>query len=426
MLTSATTTTKPSAMVTAAAQAATGALRAAHRRVRLTRDALTFVWSLFVALPLILLDAAYQRLTNDVPYGVEDLLDPATFSRLTVHKRKAVKVAFATQTKQLAHCTDRAWLRVTYEGNDHETLVFAKTHTKPFGLRVLLNAMDVYRNEIEAYGSIDLRAAAGVNVPGVHIAKWSRSRFVLVLDDLGSEGAKFLSVWGTTVDRALAQSVLTTLAKLHVGFWGPQNVPQSVWRPGNRPYLSSALTMSCLRKATAKFDETLFPADAREIMTALAERMPEFRATLDKASPRVMIHGDAHIGNFYIQPNAAESVGIVDLQCLALEHPMRDVAYFLTMSKTDNFTAEDEIDLVRFYLAKLAEFGAPADEIPTLEEALEAYRLQAAFTLYAMTLASSFSDLVDEAMLRESLPRVCSVVKRWDVKGALQRAGVIP
>ena len=79
--------------------------------------------------------------------------------------------------------------------------------------------------------------------PKVYLAKWTPSRFVLVMEDLSSqgtlysimnngsysfflclfvcfnEGVEFPNIWSKNVTKPLAKQVLTTLAKIHATYW---------------------------------------------------------------------------------------------------------------------------------------------------------------------------------------------------------------
>lgn len=87
-----------------------------------------------------------------------------------------------------------------------------------------------------------------------------------------------------------------------------------------------------------------------------------------------MVHGDTHMGNFFIEPD--QTIGTFDLQVKSEEHPMRDVAYFLACSYPEEDLPKHEKMLIKYYIARLKASGAvPEAELPTFEECWFQYRL---------------------------------------------------
>ena len=70
----------------------------------------------------------------------------------------------------------------------------------------------------------------------------------------------------------------------------------------------------------------------------------------------VLCHGDAHLGNVFFHKKDG-SAGFYDMQCVAAEHPMRDVAYHLILSCDGADLARNERAYVEAYLRRLATKG---------------------------------------------------------------------
>ena len=69
-----------------------------------------------------------------------------------------------------------------------------------------------------------------------------------------------------------------------------------------------------------------------------------------------LCHGDAHLGNVFFHEKDG-SAGFYDMQCVAAEHPMRDVAYHLILSCDGADLARNERAYVEAYLRRLAAKG---------------------------------------------------------------------
>ena len=82
-----------------------------------------------------------------------------------------------------------------------------------------------------------------------------------------------------------------------------------------------------------------------------------------------MVHGDAHIGNAYIEADG--HVGFVDWQTVAVGSWVHDVNYFLVSALDVPDRRAHERDLLGHYLKVLATFGVSA---PGLDEAWSDYR----------------------------------------------------
>ena len=67
----------------------------------------------------------------------------------------------------------------------------------------------------------------------------------------------------------------------------------------------------------------------------------------------VLVHGDSHLGNVFFHEKDG-SAGFYDMQCVAAEHPMRDVAYHLILSCDGADLARNERAYVEVYLKRLA------------------------------------------------------------------------
>lgn len=96
----------------------------------------------------------------------------------------------------------------------------------------------------------------------------------------------------------------------------------------------------------------------------------------DRFGPRAwLVHGDGHMGNMFFEPDGAP--GMLDWQTCMLGDWASDVSEFLVFSLDVETRRAHERDLIRNYLAALAESGAAA---PSFEDAWLSYRQHAAWS----------------------------------------------
>jgi len=269
---------------------------------------------------------------------------------------------------------------------------------------------DVYRNELHAYQKLTFP----VPTPFVYCAKWSPSRFILIMEDMNKRGVQFPSLWESKVDKQLAEKVLCSLSKIHAKWW--RNPPDGCWNEKTRPYQSLISGFVTLRAVNRKYPK-IIPPEVEEIYRLALWNFPALWKYWDRTGPHTMCHGDSHIGNFYIEEDG--SVGVLDFQVKSREYPMRDVSYFLGCSYPVENLERDEEYLIKFYLTQLEKNGVPADDIPSYEECYFRYRLQTFYTLYAFAISAGFSDLMDAQLTETVMTRITSLMIRVDAKSAL-------
>jgi hypothetical protein len=394
--------------------------RGVKRALMLAVDGTRLFTSLLWALPWVVFDALVQSFVySTVPGSLNKLLNPRVFAKVT--GRAVISVVSAEKSKDLTHTTDRIRLRVRFEGDTNDTLVFAKTHAASFGLRLFMNVFDVYRNEINAYAKCG-NQIAHLGAPRVHAALWSPSRFLLVLDDVGARGAHFPNVVDTVLSRGQTERILHLLARFHATYWGDEKIPLGVWSHKTRPSFYRVMGLAALKAARKRYPDLVSPYIVA-LFNRIVWRFADIDKYLDTVPPHVLTHGDSYLNNFYFIPSADDpnvfEAGMLDFQCFSAENPIRDVAYFLTTSYDADTLALDETGLVARYLELLREAGVAQREIPTLERAMTIYRIELCKVLIVFIIATGLSDLTEEEMGRKALSRVVRAVERLDVWGAL-------
>jgi len=269
----------------------------------------------------------------------------------------------------------------------------------------------IYRNELYAYANIEFP----VSIPKAYVAKWTPSRFTLVLEDLSSQGCSFPNLWSTFVDDKLGHQVLTSLARIHAQFW--QSCPKAVWTDANRPYFGIGMGMFTLYNVESRCKKGLVSPEIHKVFMQALSSWPELRAYYSRSKVQTLCHGDPHIGNWFIKKDG--TIGAYDFQVLSEDNPMRDVTYFLSCSYDADLLEKDEESLIRFYLSKLVEFGVPKDQVPSFDEAFFQYRIWLFYAMYAFVFSGGFANLMDHTQTNYGVERIVRVMQRVDSAGAL-------
>lgn len=231
-----------------------------------------------------------------------------------------------------------------------------------------------------AAGSVPLR------VPAVAaVVRQDEGDFVLLLEDLVAAGCRLSdATWGVGADQAA--SAMEDLARFHVQYEGVE----VAWAAEPRA-TGGEWTLSTLRHVITEFAGVLSPD-----YVAVGELYLDHHAELEAlwgAGPSTLCHGDAHIGNVFLD---GDRVGFLDWGLATLSGPMRDVSYFLTMTVDPEVRRARQEDLVRLYLDRRAALGgAPI----AFDEAWRQHRVNSAYTVIA-----SFLGLVPPYATAETQP----------------------
>ena len=119
---------------------------------------------------------------------------------------------------------------------------------------------------------------------------------------------------------------------------------------------------------------------------------------------------------------SSKTMFFFDMQCVAAEHPMRDVAYHLLSCYNDGELTDDiETKLLTYYLRHFNAHcnGAAEDEALSYSEAYFHYRIHSFWALTAFVISAGASELMDTAVGNAVLPRLSEHLLRIDAAGAL-------
>ena len=150
------------------------------------------------------------------------------------------------------------------------------------------------------------------------------------------------------------------------------------------------------------------------------ENYPIVRKFWSTEAPLTMVHGDCHIGNMSFFKNDDTKMWFFDMQCVAAEHCMRDIAYHLIACFNDGeLTDEIEEELIQYYLEHLNRHLSQNESGLSYEEAYFHYRVHSFWCLTAFVISAGASDLMAGAVSRVVLPRISRNMLRIEASGAL-------
>jgi Phosphotransferase enzyme family len=184
---------------------------------------------------------------------------------------------------------------------------------------------------------------------------------VVITGDVAAQGATFLDALSPYSADQVAQS-LEQYAILHGRTWDVGRSDES-WLA---PRLRATMKARGLREISGNFDGPIgigVPDEVREAEHLLATigRLSTF---LDTARPRCLLHGDAHVGNLYL--DASGRPCLLDWQLVQRGPWYLDVGYHIACTMSPDERRQSESDLLAHYLDRLR---FEAGDAPTWDDA---------------------------------------------------------
>jgi hypothetical protein len=262
----------------------------------------------------------------------------------------------------------------------------------------------------EAYFYRDLASSTGVRTlrPLYADVDATTGRNLVITEDVVAAGATFLDARSVYTADQTAVS-LGQLATLHASMWSRPDVA------GLR-FLTSRLERTLEHRGATEirhnFDGPIGAGVPRAVRDAdrLATVYRALGETARRASPWTVVHGDAHIGNVYL--DAAGLPAFLDWQVVQRAPWYLDVGYHLGSALTIDDRRNAEGDLVRHYLDVLASAGV---DVPAWDEAWRGVRrgMVHGFFMWGITLK------VEPAITTELLTRLGTAVADHDAFDAV-------
>jgi hypothetical protein len=240
-----------------------------------------------------------------------------------------------------------------------------------------------HAGEPEAYFYRDLAASTGVRTlrcvyADVHPAT---RHGVVITEDVVAEGGTFLDARSDYTPDQAADS-LTELAKLHAATWGDEGCAAARWLA---PRLARTLQARGLAEIRHNFEGPIGTGVPREVRDPqrLVDAYRRLADEVRRAAPWTVVHGDAHVGNLYL--DGAGRPSFADWQLVQRGTWYLDVGYHIASTLTVPDRRRVERDLLRHYLDRLA---AASVEVPSWEAAWKGIRrgIVHGFFLWGITL----------------------------------------
>lgn len=299
---------------------------------------------------------------GDVPRSY-DAIAPEWFTHILCQGHPDAKVVSYRAEKP--DDLDRGHMRIRLSYNDAGVAaglpasVFCKDSQK-LEMRLFNNLCTMVPAEVVFYNK--LRGLIDNVTPNSLFAAHDPRSFnsIIVFEDLLPQGAEFC-LPATTITRERIESQLTFLAQLHGKFYARADTHPVLagWRTFGEVFDAPDKYLSLEGLANRGFlaSESVVPprlyARAAEIWGATVKGAMSFRGR-----PTTFVHGDAHLRNWYIAAGGA--MRLADWQLISRGDWVWDVTYTLSTSLAVENRRAWEKDLIRFYLDKLHQAGAPA------------------------------------------------------------------
>jgi len=201
--------------------------------------------------------------------------------------------------------------------------------------------------------------------------------FLMLLEDLVPQGSE-ISDGSWAVPGRLARAAVAELADLHVRYEGSSQLDAiTPWAAAQRTPTPD-FVFRTLRHVIDNCGDQL-----SDPYLAIAELFIDHHEAINDSwdsGPETLIHGDAHIGNLFID---GDRVGFLDWGMVKVGTPMRDLSFFLTMGIESDDRRRDEKDLIEHYLSVRRSLGG--SDI-SFDYAWLAHRIHAAYTVIASFL----------------------------------------
>ncbi|MCA2320064.1 phosphotransferase [Mycobacterium intracellulare] len=217
----------------------------------------------------------------------------------------------------------------------------------------------------EAYFYRELAAATGVRTLHSVYADIDphTQHGVIITDDVVAQGATFLDGNSPYTPDRTAQT-LGEFARLHAATWGSPHCADAPWLT---PRLGRALDVWGRSTTLDIIGRNFDGPNGQRIPASVSDPqrvVDAYRALVEReAGPWCVIHGDAHVGNVFLDARGAGC--LVDWQLVQRGGWYLDVGYHIASTLAVDDRRRTERDLLRHYLGALASHGVtppPWDE----------------------------------------------------------------
>lgn len=301
------------------------------------------------------------RTLDDVP-GTYEAITAEWLTAVICRDTPGAEVVDFRVTDRSDGSSNRARIYLTYNDAGMSAglpaTVFCKG-TVTLKNRILLGAIGSADGEANFFRIVRNRLDIETPVPYHAAYDPDTYAYIVVMKDIGAT-THFCNEH-TKIDREKADRLVTTLAKLHSRFYqspelGTPSLPYKTWPKYWRGMIAANPRFAEFCDLAFGVAENVIPPG---VFKRRAEIWPATEASVARhdALPRTLIHSDVHLGNQYIAGNG--DMGLTDWQVATIGHWSRDFVYATVTALTIEDRRAWEEDLLRVYLDKMAELGAP-------------------------------------------------------------------
>ena len=314
-----------------------------------------------------------------VPDTLEEVLNPAWLTAALSQRFPGVAVASVRPGPVISRVSTNARFSVEWEGDAPAGLPSQLCVKGYFSDCSDTAAVSRTAGVPEVLFYRHLSAASGVRTLDCFYADVDpvTQHGVVITGDVAAQGATFLDALSPYTADQVAQS-LEQFAVLHGRTWGGAGLDQ--------PWLAPRLAMTMRARGHAEISGNFegpigarVPVGVRDA-DRLLDAVRRLVSWLDEAEPRCLLHGDAHIGNLFL--DAGHRPCLVDWQLVQGGPWYVDVGYHIGCTLAPEERRRTETDLLAHYLERLRAEGVDA---PSWDEA---WRSMARGMLYGFFLWS--------------------------------------
>jgi Ecdysteroid kinase-like family len=213
----------------------------------------------------------------------------------------------------------------------------------------------------------------------------SSGKGFILLEDLTPRGAVFCGAEKPLTPAQVA-SGLEQLAEFHALYWNDLQIDEARWKHRGKGLSEpDQLLVHFADRAASVVQQPQGGAIPQLFHQpeVIVGAMTRLRA-LDDAAANCLIHGDAHLGNFFLDADGLPCMA--DFQCVQRGHFTHDVAMFIASSLDVLDRRRHERELVQAYLTALERRVGTA---PSFEEAWLGYRRHVLYGMWVWLMTTS-------------------------------------
>lgn len=327
-----------------------------------------------------------------VPETLAELLSPAWLNAALGRRYPGVEVTGVTAGPVATRISTNAFFRIESQGGLPEGLpesLCAKGYFSDTGNWDYRSA-----GESEAVFYREMATSTGVpTLPSVYADVDPESRHgVVITEDIAASGATFVDPMVARTATQVAEN-LDLYATLHGRTWGDPRVSGSQWLA---PRIASTAGVRSVAGIQEQFDGPVgsgVPPTARDA-ERLVRSFRDLPAITGSSSSWCLVHGDAHVGNFFTDGRGR--AGMLDWQLVQRGPWYIDVGYQIASSLDPQDRRKTERELLEHYLDRLAAHGV---EVPGWGDVWFGYRCGIVYGLYLWSITQKVRPEITTTLL---------------------------